>query len=93
MPYGLCMDFEWDTAKADSNLAKHGVDFPAAVDVFEDPRLLVIVDERYEEPRYRCIGAVNGVVLSVAYTMRGDVCRVISARRASRHERKHYRPL
>ncbi len=87
------MEYEWDPAKADSNLAKHGVDFPAAIEALEDPRLLVIVDTQYGEPRGRAIGLVNGIHLSVAYTMRGEVCRIISARRASRRERKQYRPL
>ncbi|MBY0431995.1 MAG: BrnT family toxin [Rhodospirillales bacterium] len=90
MTYSSHMEYEWDSAKATSNLAKHGVDFPAATEALEDPGLLVIVDERYAEPRYRAIGVVNGVVLSVAYTMRGDVCRIISARRASRRERETY---
>ena len=87
------MEYEWDPAKAASNLVKHGVDFPAAVEALEDPRLLVIVDTHYGEPRGRAIGRVNGVVLSIAFTMRGEVCRIISARRASRREREQYRPL
>jgi uncharacterized DUF497 family protein len=87
------MDFEWDNNKAASNLAKHGVDFIAAVEVFEDPALLVVTDNRRDEPRYRAVGVVKGFVLSVAYVMRDDVCRIISARRASRHERQHYHTL
>lgn len=87
------MDFEWDNDKAESNLAKHGVDFVGAVGVFEDPALLVAVDGRHSEPRFRAVGLVNGLVLSVAYTMRGDVCRIISARRASRRERQQYDTL
>lgn len=93
MPYSWRMEYEWDPIKADANLVKHGLDFPAAVEAFEDPRLLVIVEDRYDEQRFRCIGLVRDVVLSVAYTMRGDVCRIISARRASRRERKQYRSL
>lgn len=87
------MDYEWDSGKADANLVKHGVDFVAVLEVFEDGHLLIVTDDRFQEPRFRAIGTVNGVVLSVAYTMRGDVCRIISARRASRREREHYRPL
>jgi len=87
------MEYEWDDAKAASNLVKHGVDFVDAVDALEDPRLLVIVDRHYDEDRFRAIGKVMGVTLSVAYTMRGDICRIISARRASRHERQQYHAL
>ena len=87
------MEYEWDNGKANANLGKHGVDFVAAVDVFADPNLLVIVDRRYGEDRYRAIGLVNDVVLSVAYTMRGELCRIISARRASRRERREYDTL
>jgi len=83
------VDFEWDPNKAASNLAKHGVDFADAIGIFDDPGLLLLVDpRRYGEHRYKAIGAVGGRVLFVAYTMRGDdLCRIISARRASRRER------
>lgn len=86
------MDFEWDPLKAASNLAKHGVDFDTAAAVFEDPGRLVIIDDRrpYGEQRYQSVGLVAGVVLFVAYTMRGEVCRIISARKANRHEREAY---
>lgn len=86
------MDFEWDPDKAVSNLAKHGVDFADAIDIFDDPSLLLLVDpRRYGERRYKAIGAVRGRVLFVVYTMRGDdLCRIISARRASRRERTAY---
>jgi uncharacterized DUF497 family protein len=88
------MDFEWDRSKAATNLAKHGIDFSDVVDVFDDMELLIIVDhQRYSELRYRAIGKVDDQILSVAYMMRAEVCRIISARRASRNERKHYRAL
>jgi uncharacterized DUF497 family protein len=88
------MDFEWDRLKAATNLAKHGTDFSDALDVFDDMELLIIVDrQRYSELRYRAIGRVDDQIFSVAYVMRAEVCRIISARRASRNERKHYRAL
>ena len=88
------MDFEWDRVKAATNLAKHGTDFSDVLDVFDDTELLIIVDrQRYSELRYRAIGKVGDQILSVAYMMRAEVCRIISARRASRNERKHYRAL
>jgi uncharacterized protein len=92
-PYNLRhVDFEWGPNKAVSNLAKHGVDFADAIKVFDDPHMLLLVDSRtYGERRYKAIGTVRGQVIFVAYTMRGDdLCRVISARRASRGERAHY---
>jgi uncharacterized protein len=85
------MEFEWDPAKAASNLAKHGVDFAAATKVFDDPNIRLGLDPRpRDETRGQAIGSVSGVVLFVSYTMRGEVCRIISARRASRRERQSY---
>lgn len=75
-----------------SNGTPHGIDFDTATEIFEDPDLFVIIDSRiYGERRYQAIGASGGVILFVAYTMRGeDVCRIISARRANRRERAAY---
>ena len=86
------MEFDWNPIKASSNVAKHGIDFDTATEIFEDPDLFVIVDSRvYGERRYQAIGASGGVILFVAYTMRGeDVCRIISARRANSRERAAY---
>jgi hypothetical protein len=86
------MDFEWDDAKAEANLAKHGVDFVDAARVFDDPRRLEVLDDRrdYGEPRFHTIGAVESAVLHVTYTWRAGVRRIISARRASRAEREKY---
>ena len=88
--------FEWDPAKAASNLRKHGVSFQTAVRVFTDPYALVEQDliENGEE-RWQTIGVVEGVVmLMVAHTVdeEGDieVIRIISARRANRKERRRY---
>jgi hypothetical protein len=86
------MDFEWDDAKAEANLAKHGIDFVDAARVFLDPRRLEVLDERrnYGEPRFHTIGVVENAVLHVTYMWRVDACRIISARRASRAERETY---
>lgn len=85
-------DFEWDQTKAASNLKKHGVPFEAAPDVFCDVNRLDERDDRqsYGEERRSVTGLVDGVCICVAYTMRGDVCRVISVRPASRKERQRY---
>jgi uncharacterized protein len=87
------MEFEWDPAKAASNLAKRGVDFDDAIAVIDDPRMLSDVDPRsYAETRYHAIGTVEGRILFVVHTMRdSEVCRIISARKASRRERTAYR--
>ena len=84
--------FEWDPVKANENLRKHGVSFTAATRVFEDTFRVDWEDVRedYGEERYVTIGMVNAEVLSVAYTLRGDVIRMISARRASNQEKAQY---
>jgi uncharacterized DUF497 family protein len=84
--------FEWDEDKARSNLEKHGVSFVAALAVFEDPRRIERLDLRrnYGEDRVQLIGTSKGRVLFVVYTRRGDMIRLISARRANRNERQAY---
>ncbi len=85
--------FEWDPAKARSNLAKHGVAFGAALAVFEDRRSLTIPDPRHSlaEKRQVILGrSAAGHLWVVVFTERGDTLRIISARRASRKERRIY---
>jgi hypothetical protein len=84
--------FEWDEAKREANLAKHGVDFIDAIPLFADPFRLEYADERrdYGEERRQTIGAVGPRVLFVVYTLRGTVRRVISARKASKDEHEAY---
>ena len=85
------MDFEWDEAKARTNLRKHRGDFADAATIFEDQRAVTVASDHPEEERYVTIGMdVLGRVLVVAYTMRGERIRVISARRATKHERTKY---
>jgi uncharacterized DUF497 family protein len=88
--------FEWDAAKAASNLAKHRVSFETAARVFADPFLLMQQD-RIEngERRWQSIGMVDAyLVLLVAHTTGEDddteVIRIISARKAEPKERKRY---
>jgi uncharacterized DUF497 family protein len=83
-------DFEWDAAKAAANFAAHGVSFEAAKPVFDDPFAIERLDVRrnYGEERFNIIGMVEGRVLFVAYTMRGDKVRIISARGAEPYERR-----
>ncbi|MBX3023672.1 BrnT family toxin [bacterium] len=89
------MRFEWDGRKAWANRAKHGVSFEEAITAFDDPFALVAVDTRHSTPdeeRTWLIGAADVAALVVVYTTRdaGEVFRIISARRASRRERKRY---
>ncbi len=84
--------FEWDEAKAASNLRKHGVSFETARLVFDDPLALFLIERStdYQEERLSVTGVVGGVTLIVTHTERGDRIRLISARRATRHERRIY---
>lgn len=85
-------DFEWDAAKAEANLAKHGFPFEAAAAIFGDPRCVVIDTVRAEdgEDRRKAVGSVQGRIFAVVFVMRGDVCRIISARRANATEERVY---
>jgi uncharacterized DUF497 family protein len=88
------MDFEWDSAKERANRKKHGVDFRAAAKVFLDPYVIEFDDrDAAGEPRFNAIGQVDGRMLFVVYTMRGDVVRIISARGAEPHEKRKYHEI
>ena len=89
------MDFEWDSAKERANRKKHGVGFRAAAKVFLDPYVIEFDDlaAAAGEPRCNAIGLVDGRMLFVAYTMRGDVVRIISARGAEPHEKRKYHEI
>jgi len=87
------LTFEWDLRKARTNLVKHGVGFEEAATIFGDPLSLTIPDPEHSlaERRYITMGrAFNRKLLVVVHTDRDDNIRVISARRASRRERKFY---
>ena len=85
------MSFEWDRQKAETNQRRHGVDFADAVSVLEDPSALTLDDEREGAERFVTIGMDSlARVLVVVYTWRGERVRVISARRATRSERREY---
>ena len=85
------MNYEWDENKAKSNRQKHGIDFADAVSVFADDTAITILDEHPDEERFATIGMnALGQILVVVYTWRGDNIRIISARKATRPERKQY---
>ena len=85
-------DFEWDNTKAEQNFATHGVSFEAARLAFEDPFAIVRGDHRqdYGEDRFILLGIVQERLLAVAYAMRGERMRIISARIAEPQERRRY---
>jgi uncharacterized protein len=85
--------FQWDENKARTNLGKHGVSFVEATTVFGDPLSLTIPDPAHSLAEDRLIVLGNShqhKLLVVVHTERGDSIRIISARRASRRERKTY---
>lgn len=87
------MKYDWDPAKQFTNVHKHSISFIAAVAVFDDPGLLEIDVSRPEhrESRIKAVGQLApGWVVAVIYTVRDDTRRIISARRARRHERSAY---
>jgi uncharacterized DUF497 family protein len=90
------MNFEWDPEKARKNLAKHGVPFELAQEVWSDP-LYVVLPDRFEdgEQRWHAIGMVGPVatllvVHSYPDSEGEELVRIIGARKATRHERKLY---
>lgn len=90
------MLFEWDDAKAQANLKKHGISFEAATLAFDDPNLVMIKDRvAGGEQRWQAIGSARGeAILLVVHTMNDhdedENIRIISARRATRHEARLY---
>ena len=87
------LTFEWNAAKAAANLAKHGVSFEEAAMVFGDPLSVTIFDPAHSqaEERFIILGCSHlDKLLVVVHTERGDNIRIISARHASRRERKCY---
>jgi uncharacterized DUF497 family protein len=84
--------FEWDNEKAASNWRDHGVTFDQAANAVNDPFSVERIDDReaYGEERINLLGMCDGVILHVTYSERGERIRIISARRADRHEQDDY---
>jgi uncharacterized protein len=89
-------DFEWDPAKAASNLRKHGISFETAALAFTDVHAVTEFEDHYgSEDRWHTTGMVNGeLLLLVVHTGWDDgereIIRIISARRADKNERRNY---
>jgi uncharacterized DUF497 family protein len=89
----VAYNFEWNPTKARANLRKHGVSFEEAITVFSDLLSLNMPDPDHseDEQRYVVLGtSMRGRLLMVAYAERPPRTRIISARRASRPERRNY---
>lgn len=92
----LQVEFEWDPSKNRSNIVKHGIDFETAKLLFDDPHHLAFLDRVTDgEERWLAIGAISGIaVVVVVHTYRlrhgEEIIRMISARQASKNERKLY---
>jgi uncharacterized DUF497 family protein len=86
------MGFEWDEAKRQSNVRRHGIDFPDVIPCFSDPQRLVEEDARrdYGERRFHLLCPLRGRLYHVTFTERGQNIRIISARRANHLEQRHY---
>jgi uncharacterized DUF497 family protein len=85
------LEFEWDSAKAEANIAKHGVSFEEAASAFGDFRSVTIRDDHLSEARFVLLGrATSGRLLVVVHADREDAIRIISARKATKHETKSY---
>ena len=89
----MTIGFEWDEAKAKSNLRKHGVSFDDALTVFDDPLAITLDDPDHseDEQRFVTIGSSRARrLLVVCHSDRPDRIRLISARKANRRERRYY---
>jgi hypothetical protein len=86
------MQFEWDGRKAAQNIAKHGVPFEYAARVFLDQHRRESEDTRrnYGETRWLSLGKIEDRLFVIAHTRRGEVIRLISARKANRREQRKY---
>lgn len=83
-------NFEWDDHKNKSNQDKHKIAFEDAADVFNDKDRLEFESDKNGETRYLTIGKAFQAIISVVYTTRNLIIRIISARRASQDERRDY---
>ena len=85
------MHFTWDEAKRQSNLRKHGLDFADAFRVFAGP-IRLEEDTRYDygEQRMMAVGALDSVVVVVVHVENDETIRIISMRKANKHEENLY---
>ena len=84
------MEFEFDPAKSDSNLEKHGIDFSAVQALWDDVMRVEVPARTTDEPRWLVIGQIAGKHWSVVVTYREHRVRIISARRSRKEETALY---
>lgn len=83
--------FAWDEAKRLENLRKHGIDFLDAEMIFRGFTLTAEDDRQdYGEQRFLTLGLLEDQVVSITHTERGETIRIISIRKATKHEARHY---
>jgi uncharacterized DUF497 family protein len=86
----------WDPRKNRSNRRDHGLSFETAMLVFDDPLALSRLDESSDEERWQTVGEIGGVIVFVVHTWPAtngngeEIGRIISARKATAHERRAY---
>jgi uncharacterized DUF497 family protein len=87
------MEIEYDTDKRNATLTHRGVDMARAGEVFDGPNVL-FADDRFDygEERFITIGFLDGRMVVLAWTPRGNACRVISMRKANEREQRKYGP-
>jgi uncharacterized protein len=85
------MRYEWDEAKRQSNIHKHGIDFVGIEKAFAGTTL-TILDDRFDygESRFMTLGMLSGRVVVIAHTETPEVIRVISVRKATKNEEASY---
>lgn len=88
----MAVTFEWDEGKRRENFRKHSVDFSDCPGVICDSRSVTVLDNRYsyDEDRFRTFGWLQDQLIVIAHTEFDDVVRIISARKALRHEQQSY---
>ena len=88
------MRFDWDPEKAAENLAKHGISFDQAIKAFDDPDAIFVEDPGHseEESREKVLGVADeaGIVLVIFTERVGELIRIISAREATKREKRFY---
>ena len=90
--YNMVMKFDWDEKKNELNIYRHGIDFNDVPEIFNGP-MIVKIDDRidYGEDRFIGIGILGNIIAVVAFVeMEGEMIRIISARKANKHESKKF---
>jgi uncharacterized protein len=88
----MSIEFEWDEEKNAKNIRKHGVSFKMAEKVFLDPKRFEMFDKKHSlnEERLITVGFSGVILLSVVFTERDSLIRIISARKANKKEEEDY---